>query len=86
MNPLPNERDRFESTVRVLRKSGHGRAVIHPPAVDPGEVIADLAPGERAPPGPCRSLPGGIVVDVVDAEQERIGGRPLKAERNGLEH
>ena len=44
---VPHERDRLEAAVRVLREAGHRRAVVHAPAVDAGEVHADVAPGER---------------------------------------
>jgi hypothetical protein len=83
--PAPDERDGLESPMGVLRKSRDRRAVIHPPAIDPGEVVADLASlegGRR----PHVLVARGIVVDVVNAEEERVGGRPLEAERSGLEH
>jgi hypothetical protein len=43
---VANDRDRFEATVRVLRKTGYHVAVIHPPAVLAFEVLSDVVAGE----------------------------------------
>ena len=44
--PLAGERHRFEATVRMLGETGHGAAVVHPPAVTRLEVVAESAAGE----------------------------------------
>ena len=75
-----HERDGLEAAVRVLREAGHRRAVVHAPAVGAGEVHADVAARERRV-GTQLLVAGGVVVDVVHAEQERVDGRPLEAER-----
>ncbi len=66
-------------------KPGHDLAVVHPPAVDAGEVLPEIASFERG--GRAELVVAGRVgVEVVDAEQEGIDGRPLEVERHALEH
>ena len=80
---LAHEGDGLEAAMRVLREAGHGAAVVHPPAVGAREVHADVARRERR--RRAHVLVGlGVQVEVVDAEQERIDGGPLEAERDGL--
>ena len=66
-------------------KPGHDAAVVHAPAVGAGEVHADVARRERGRRAHVL-VRLGIEVEVVHAEQERIDGRPLEAERDGLQH
>ena len=82
---LPHVGDRLEAAVRVGREAGHDLAVVHAPAVDALEVLTELAAGERrrrAELGVARR----VAIDVVHAEQERVGRRPLEPERHGLQH
>ncbi len=76
--------DGLEPTMGMLREAGHGRAVVHVPAVDAGEVHADVAAAERGVGaevvGACR-----VVVSVMGAEQERIDRRPLRTEWERLQ-
>ena len=60
-------------------------AVVHPPPVDPGEVHADVASGQRRRRAHVL-VAGGIRVEVVHAEQERVDRRPLEAERHRLQN
>jgi hypothetical protein len=83
MNPS-HERDRLEAAVRVLRKTGDRQAVVHPPAVDAVEVLAQVAAGERSARAE-RVVARGIVVDMVHAEQERVDRGPAGAERGHFE-
>ena len=81
---LSNDRDRLEAAVRMMRETRHDVAVIHPPAVLALEVLADVAAGERR----VRAHPlvaAGVSVVVMDAEQERIGRFPGKAQRHDRE-
>ena len=66
--------------------SRHDLAVVHAPAVDAGEVLAEVAAGRAARSGPSSVVAGRVGVVVVDAEQERVDGGPLEPQRHGLEH
>ena len=66
-------------------KPGTRAAVVHAPAVGAGEVHADVAGLERGR-RPHVLVARGVVVEVVDAEQERVDRRPLEAEGDGLQH
>ena len=82
---LPGEGHRLEAPVGVLGEPRDRAAVVHAPAVGAREVHADVAGLQRG----CRAhvLVGrGVVVEVVDAEEERVGGGPLEAEGDGLQH
>ncbi|MEZ4369102.1 MAG: hypothetical protein R2939_22885 [Kofleriaceae bacterium] len=79
----PHQRHRLEAAVRVLRKPGHHLAVVHAPAVLAGEVLAEVTTGQRRR-RPHRVVADRISVVVVNAEQERVDGRPLEAQRRGL--
>src|SRR6185312_9332284 len=83
--PTPHERHRLEAAVRVLREAGNGGAVVHAPTGYAGEVGADLAAREG-----CvrtqRFVPGGVVVDVMHAEEERVDRRPLEPEGRNFEY
>ena len=81
---LTDERDRLEATVRVDGEAGHGAAVVHAPAVDAFEVVADRPAVERCDRAEV-GVAGGVVVEMVDAEQERVDGRPLEPQRDGLD-
>src|SRR5882672_467053 len=81
--PSPNDRDGFEASMRMARKTGHGVAVVHAPAVLSGEVLTDVAAGQRRR-RPHRVVACRVSVVVVDAEQERVGRLPLKTERANL--
>src|SRR5581483_1964051 len=71
---------RFESTVRMLRKTRHEIAVIHPPAVLTFEILTDVPSGKRR--GRTQMLvAGGIGILMIHAEQKRIGGLPREAQR-----
>ena len=76
--PLAGQGDGLEAPVGVAREPGDHVPVIHAPAVPDLEVHADLAAGER------RSRTHAVIarrvkVQVVHAEEERIGGHPGKA-------
>ncbi len=77
--------DRLEPSVGVRRKSGDRAAVIHVPTVDVGEVLPDLATGQRRI-GPELGGAGRVVVAMVRTEEERIDRRPLHTEIEGLAH
>src|SRR5688572_31674702 len=71
--------------MRMLREAGHDIAVIHAPAVHALEVLTDLVTGQ----GDCWTkllVPLRVVVDVVNAEEERIDGLPAMAERADVEN
>ena len=74
----------FEAAVGMTGEPGNGRTVVHPPAVDPVEVRPDVPPFERARRARASHCPRVRIV-VVDAEQERIDGRPLEPEGKGLD-
>ena len=50
--------DRLEAAVGMAGEPGHVPTVVHPPAVDAGEVLAELAPGEDGL-GPAWPSPAG---------------------------
>ena len=78
-----HERDRLEAAVRVAGEAGDDLAVVHAPAVDAGEVGAEVAALEVG----LRTevvVAGGVVVDVVDTEEEGIDHRPLGPEGEGV--
>ena len=77
--------DGLEPAVRMLGEARHVAAVVHPPAVDAGEVLAEVTPVERRR-GAEVDVAGGILVDVVYAEQERIGRGPHEFQRERLQH
>jgi hypothetical protein len=80
---LSHIRDGFEAAMRMLRKAGDDLTVIHPPSVDAGKVLTDLTTDKRR--GWTEVLVAcGIVIEVVNAEQERVNRWPLKAEWHGL--
>ena len=66
---------RLEAAVRVLREARHHVAVIHPPAVLALEVLPDVVARQRRV-GPQPVVAPRVVIDVVDAEEERIGRLP----------
>ena len=78
-------RDRLEAAMGMAREPGHAPAVVHPPPVDAGEVLPELAPGE-ARPWSALAVAARVGVVVVDAEQERVDRRPLEPERDRLDH
>ena len=80
----PDDGHRLESAMRVLRKSGYDRAVVHAKAVLDDEVLAELSPGERGR-GPHLLVARGVRVVVVHAEQKWIDGLPGEAEGHGFE-
>jgi hypothetical protein len=72
--------DGFEAPMRMLRKSGHDVAVVHPPAILTLEILTDVVPAERC--GWAELLVASREsVGVVHAEEKRIGGVPPAAER-----
>src|SRR4029079_12570823 len=81
---LTDERDRLEATVRVDGEAGHGAAVVHAPAVEAFDVVTDRPAVERCDRTEV-GVARGVVVEMVDAEQERIDGRPLEPQRDGLD-
>src|SRR3954468_3029471 len=76
--------DGFEAPVRVLREARHSVAVVHAPAVFALEILPDVAAGERRV-RPELGVAGRVMVEVVDAEQERIGTHPGETERQRFE-
>jgi hypothetical protein len=87
--PAADVGDGLEAAVRVTGEARHLLPVVHPPAVDPGEVLPDLTAVERRD-GTLDLVALAVVVDMVHAEQERVDRRPLEAERerlhDGLRH
>ncbi len=65
--------------MRVLRETGHGHPVIHAPAVQVGEIGAEVAAGQR-PGGPEGLVAFRVVVDVMNGEDERVEPLPGKPE------
>ena len=51
--------DGLEAAVGVAGEARARAAVVHPPAVDAGEVLAQLAPGERGARGRAAPSPAG---------------------------
>ncbi len=82
--PAPREGHSLEPAVGMRGESRHGPPVVHAPAVLAGEVLAELAPGERRG-RPQALVAGGIRVVVVHAEEERVRGLPREPERTRLE-
>jgi len=81
---LAHERHGLEAAVRVLRKPGHGVAVIHAPAVLTREVLAHVSAGERRR-GTQAVVARRVQIDMVNADEERILGLPRKPERRHAE-
>ena len=72
-----NDGHGLEATVRVRGEAGHGFTVVHAPAVFAGEVLPQVATGQRClwpHPGVARRI--GIV--VMHAEQKWVYGLPGK--------
>ena len=82
---LAHERHRLEAAVRVLREPGDDAAVVHAPAVGAGEIHADVTRRERGVRAHVL-VRLGVAVEVMHTEEKRIDGRPLEAERDGLQH
>ena len=83
--PGPDVGDGLESAVRMLGEAGHHRPVIHPPTVAEREIHTQLTTFE----GRSRAqtiIARRIDVEVMGAEEERIDGRPVQAEFDGLQH
>ena len=72
---LAHDGHRLKAAVRVGRKAGNGLAVVHAPAVLAGKVLAQIAP-VQARVGPHGGVAARVVVQVVDAKQKRVNGRP----------
>ena len=72
----PHQRHGFKAPVRVSRKTGHGVAVVHAPAILAAEVVADVA---RVQPSGWaqRVVAGRVGIVVVGTKQERIERGPL---------
>ena len=80
----PDIGEGLEAPVGMRRKARYVGSVVHAPAVARAEVRTDLAPFERG--GRTHlSVAGRIVVEVMNAEQERVDGGPLIAEGKRLE-
>ncbi len=77
--------DRLEPPVRVVRKARHLAAVVHPPAVEALEVLAQVPPFQRHR-GPRHVVARRVRVVMVHAEEERVGRRPLEPQRHRLQH
>ena len=59
--------------------------MVHAPPIGARKVHADVAGLQRG--RRAHVLVGrGVAVEVVDAEEERVGGGRLEAEGNGLQH
>ena len=71
--PGPHIRDGLEAAVRMGREPRHLRPVVHVPAVDIVEVLADATPGQRARPAPGRRSRRG---------NRRGGGRRTGTDRS----
>src|SRR5262245_55855527 len=71
---------RFEAPMRMLRKSWHLSAMIHPPSSLALKVLANVPSGQRS----CRSqlfVAGGIGVVVIHAKQKWIRRFPWNSKR-----
>src|SRR5262245_35454575 len=66
--------------MRMLRKAGHDIAVIHTPAVLARKVLADVAALERCG-GTEAIVAARILIDVMDADEERVLRLPWERER-----
>jgi hypothetical protein len=62
-----NDGHGLEAAVRMLRKSRHDVAVVHPPAIASFEILADGATGEQRSRAKAL-IAFRIVVDVMNAE------------------
>ena len=71
-------------TMRVLWETGHGDPVIHAPAVQVGEIGSEISFTHRLF-RPQRLVAFGIVVDVVNREDERVEPIPGESEFNDIE-
>src|SRR5213593_2775664 len=78
---VTHDRHSFEPSMRMLRKSRHNAAVVHAPAVLALKVLSDVATSKRGG-GSEVFVALRIVIVVVHAEQEGIGGFPGDAERS----
>ena len=77
--------DGLEAAMGVLGEAGDDVAVVHAPATQIGEVGADLTPMERF--GRSQGVVSfGIVVDVMDGEDERVQSVPGKTELHYFQH
>jgi hypothetical protein len=68
----------------MLGKAGHHITVVHAPSVEIGEVDSDLTTVERG----CRPeivVPGRVLVEVVNGEDERVETFPGKAQRDEID-
>src|SRR2546426_9595576 len=77
---VTHDRHSFEPAMWMLRESRHNAAVIHAPAILALEVLSDVASLKRG----RRSeviVALWIVIVVIHAEQERIGGFPGHTQR-----
>ena len=79
-----NDRHGLETAVRMLREAGHDITVIHAPAVDALEVLTDVVPGQRRRRTEL-IIALRVVIDVMDAKQERIDCLPAMTERADIE-
>src|SRR3954466_2449627 len=82
--PAPPDRHGLEAAVRMLRKSRHDVAVIHPPAVFALEILPEVTPRQRGVWSEL-GVTLRVAVEVVHAEEERIGTNPGEAERQCFE-
>src|SRR5580698_8185012 len=69
----------LEAAMRMLGKSRHRRAVIHVPAILAVKVLTDVTTRQRAGGAQLR-VTLGIAILMPHAGEERIRGRPRKAE------
>lgn len=79
-----DDRHGLEAAMGMLGKAGHYLTVVHTPAIFAGEVLAQIASGQRG----RRSqlvIAGGIGIDVMHTEQEGIDGWPGKAQGMALQ-
>jgi len=83
--PGPDVGDRLEAPVRVPGEPGHGRAVVHAPAVGAAEVVAEGAAGEGRVGAELR-VPARVGVTVVHDEEERVERLPRRRQGEGLQH
>jgi hypothetical protein len=65
----------------MLREARNGVAVIHAPAVLTREILPHVAPLERSR-GAERFVAARVVIDVMDADEERVLRLPGKRERS----
>ena len=77
--------DGFKAAMGMGGEPRNHAAVVHAPAVEPGEVRTDAATGDSGYRAECwRS--GGVAIIVMGAEQKRVHHGPLGTQGSCLDH